>query len=357
MNPHRQELPAAPTPQHSPATERDEPAPEGNHSAGETTRTGPPGNDTAGLWLLKQPELPSGIAQVFAPAPDGLGGEKIAYTPSVYLHAEVRFSDRKSGITLSRQLHRVLDRQEALRRDPPFGKPLPEEECRSYQGEPREAARFAAVPEKLRERTLYSGLERAWEDYLYHHETLDLLYCPLVEEYSRPGESEAEFRLRLSVETREKRDAAVQELRGDFRKKLDASEEKILQAAQRLEKEKAQRGSAAVDSLMRMGTAVLGAFMGRKKLGITSMRRGSSAARGAGRAWKEHQDVEIAREKLEEMEKAATALEQELHAALEKLKENYQPANLPVEPYRVTPYKKDITTRKAGLLWRPQVLD
>jgi F0F1-type ATP synthase membrane subunit b/b' len=185
---------------------------------------------------------------------------------------------------------------------------------------------------------------------------LELFFCPLLEEYSRAGESEAEFRLRLSLETREKRDAAVLELRADFQKKLDAAEAKILKAEERVEREKAQRGSAAVDGLMRVGTALLGAFMGRRKMGVTSMRRGTSAARGAGRAWKEHQEVELAKEKVEELEAAHQQLEQQLSVALNELRAQFQAANLPVEPYRVEPYKKDISVRKAGLLWRPRVL-
>ena len=90
-------------------------------------------------------------------------------------------------------------------------------------------------------------------------------------------ESEREFRLRLMQASREKRDHGVEQLRAEYSPKLEAIQEKIRRAYERLEREQAQASRSSWDATISMGSSVLGALLGRKsvsKTGISSRCRG-----------------------------------------------------------------------------------
>ena len=66
----------------------------------------------------------------------------------------------------------------------------------------------------------YKQVEKDFAEWLYRNERADVLSCPALKEWSKLGESEADFRARLTLEAREARDAAVSELRDSAAKKM-----------------------------------------------------------------------------------------------------------------------------------------
>src|SRR5690606_21214553 len=97
-------------------------------------------------------------------------------------------------------------------------------------------------------------------------QTLSLWSCKALKAISEPTESEGEFRVRLSQQAREAREEEVGKLRKKYASKIATLEKRILAAEQRVEREKGQASRAAFDSVISIGSTLLGTLFGRKAL-------------------------------------------------------------------------------------------
>jgi len=122
----------------------------------------------------------------------------------------------------------------------------------------------------------------------------------------------------LDQQRRERRDAAMEKLRKKYAPKLLRAQEKARNAAQVVEREQGQARGAHVQTAVSVGATVFDALFGRK-VGRTTLGRGTTAARGAARAFEQQQDVARAKEDLAAAEQELARLEDELQAELGKL--------------------------------------
>jgi hypothetical protein len=127
--------------------------------------------------------------------------------------------------------------------------------------------------------------------------------------FSEPGDSQGERRAREAEAAREKRDREVEKLRQKYARKRDALEERIRRAIRKLEKERQQAHEQKLNTLVSVGSSLLGAFLGRRR--VTGPRI-STAGRQVGRAYKERQDVGRAQEDVEALERQLEELDREL---------------------------------------------
>ena len=168
---------------------------------------------------------------------------------------------------------------------------------------------------------------------------------------SRPGEPEADFRVRIGDRLREDKEAAVEKLADKFRAKKERLEKKLDSAYARLEKEQGDVSTRTTDTILSFGTAVLGAFLGRKKLSSTTMTRTASGIRKAGRIGKEKDDVRRAQEVAAGLEQELEELEAEQSRELEELADSFDPALVETESFAIKPRRRDIFDLKVCLLW------
>jgi len=85
---------------------------------------------------------------------------------------------------------------------------------------PTAGATFAEAPGNAlsaREHKRWTG---ALEDHVYRNVALELLSCPALKLTATPGMTEGEFRARVALALREKRDAAVEALRKKYASRL-----------------------------------------------------------------------------------------------------------------------------------------
>jgi len=101
-----------------------------------------------------------------------------------------------------------------------------------------------------------------------------------------------------------------------------------------------------------LGT-IAGMVFGKRKMSVTNIRRGGSAASSVGRARKQAQDVGRAEDKIEDLEAVIAELQQEMEAEIAELNEKFNPQSLEIEVEQVKPYKKDIDIVAVSLLWVP----
>ena len=102
-----------------------------------------------------------------------------------------------------------------------------------------------------------------------------------------------------------------------------------------------------------MGATILGAFLGRKAISVSTIGRGTTAARGAGRVLKETQDVGRARESAEAVKQAMADLDAQFKAEADALTAATDPLTERLETISLKPTRQNISVRLVTLAWAP----
>jgi hypothetical protein len=102
-----------------------------------------------------------------------------------------------------------------------------------------------------------------------------------------------------------------------------------------------------------LGATVLGAFLGRKKLGTGTIGRATSTARGVGRARKEAEDVARAEDNVETLQQKFADLDAEFQAEIASLSAAVDPQTAPLAILALRPKKTSIAVRNVALAWAP----
>jgi len=281
--------------------------------------------------------------------------EKAIFEPWLAARATVRFYNARRNIDETRDfnLRTYLDESfaeprwhEAQRFD------LVLEDCPDT---PPADSGFYGLPGVFTSLKNLKLFEKDFSDYLYQTQRLELLRAPSLKLESRPGESETDFGVRIADLLREQKEEATEKLLRSFKIKRDRLEAKLDRALAKTEKEKSDVSSKTTDTILSFGTAVLGAFLGRKAMSSSTMTRTASGIRKAGRLSKEKDDVRRAQEALEQVEEDIRNLDEEQGAALAELTERFDPATIVIETFSIKPRRSDIFNLELCLLWEMTV--
>jgi hypothetical protein len=212
---------------------------------------------------------------------------------------------------------------------------------------------YSELPTSILKAKAITTAEKDFGTWLYRTQKVDLLRSPSANQYSRLGETERDFRLRLRQEGRELRDRKIQELREKYTPKRKMLEERVRAAEEAVEREESDAKDKKFQSIINFGTTILTGVFGRRRITATSMGRAATAARGVSRSMKAGDEVERAEDKLEDREDELQALELELKTAVESLKNSIDPLTEPLEEIVVRPKKTECTVRQVSLVWLP----
>jgi len=211
-----------------------------------------------------------------------------------------------------------------------------------------ENAAFAELPESINESPEFTSLRDDLSDYLYHNSSVKLLYSPALETYSKPGETEREFRMRLQQIARERRDEEIDEINERFEEKIDRLEDKLRREEADLAQREADVSARKRETLVSVGESVVGMFLGRR-----SYRMASTALSKQRQAAKAKLQLEEAREDVTELEEDIQELEAELREDVEAARERWENALTDLDEYEVRPRRKDVQISLFGLAWAP----
>jgi hypothetical protein len=299
-----------------------------------------------------RPVLPPGVPQHFVPvrgrAP---AGTALVYRPAVLGAATIRFADAKAGVEQSEEVVMaapIADVAVPVSWEAAEAVDIPVADLETTPGE---AAEWAELPSAAAKAKSYEGWKRDLAACLHGQRRLELLRDPASGGVYRPGESERDFRVRIREESRAARDERVEALRKKYAAKLAALDERIRRAQQTEAREREQVSQQGVQAAISIGASILGAVLGRKAVSVGNIGRATTAARGAGRVFKERQDVSRAQETVAAVQQARTALEAELEAELAELEVRSEPDRL--ESVAIRPKKTDVRVRLCALAWTP----
>ena len=116
-----------------------------------------------------------------------------------------------------------------------------------------------------------------------------------------------------------------------------------------MEKEETDTKTATTESVLSLGATVLGAFLGRTRVGNLSS--GVIGLRRANRIFKEKKDVIFVRNQIEELIKEIKEIEGELNEKIEEISEKFDIDNYEIETLNLQPRKTDISNVYVSLLW------
>jgi hypothetical protein len=220
-------------------------------------------------------------------------------------------------------------------------------------GLPDPGAAFDSLPGPALRAASYAGWGKSFSAYLYEKARATVLVCDALATTSAPAESIGDFRARLALKARERRDGQMAELRQKYAANFALIEEQIRRAAERVEREKSQLSQQKLQTAISVGATILGAFLGRKAVSVSNIGRATTAMRTAGRIGRESGDVDRANEGVEVLNQRLADLHVQFDAEIAALAAPVDPATISVRSVEVTPRKSDISVEVA-LAWAPR---
>lgn len=304
--------------------------------------------------LSHAPAAPPGVSQYFLPAVRSAAAGALVYAPRVIGLADVTYDNARLKLHEQRRMMLLApvtgdavgvdwSRSESVALEPD-----------ELEAEPLPDARFEEPPAATSDAKSYGSWTKTLQTFLRTAAPLTLMRSPSLGLVSAADESERDFRIRLQTAAREKRDAEMEKLRGKYASKLATLDDRIRRAEQAVERERAQAKQRGLDSAVSVGSALLGALMGRG-LNRTAMTRVGTAARSVGRATREAGDIGRAQENVQALVASRTELAAELDEALRGIEASYDAQAEELETVEVRAKSTGIHLHAVGLAWLPQL--
>jgi hypothetical protein len=300
-----------------------------------------------------RPILPPGVREVFFPPRGPLPATgRVRYEPHVLGRAIVRYSLASAGIEEYRETICLAAAGTALGESaweaaevftqPPVIEPAPR------------PGSFTPLPPVLAGPRGYTSLATPLKGWLARTARLTAWKAPAIDAVSRPEESEGEFRSRIARQVREWRDAELEKVRTKQATKLATLSDRIERARQKVERERAEAQNKSMQTYVSIGSAVLGALLGRKKISSTTIGKAATSMRSASRATRQQADVAHAEEGLSSLEAKRRELEEEIEAELEQIRLDSAPERITLERLEIPARKTDTSIEEVVLAWVPR---
>ena len=298
-----------------------------------------------------RPALPAQARELFLQALPGSGA--VQYRFNLLGSAKLHFLDPHYGVDVWQTLQLLA--------------PLDNEGSDALWSEAREAAAlrtqatstplagasFTPPPARALRVESYAAWSKSLSAHLYETARTELLYCAALKLASAPGESEGDFRVRLGQRLRELRDTQLAALNSSYAPKLAALQERLQRAQARATREHSQATQQTLQTVVAVGSTILGALFGRRAASVGTVGRAATAIRSATRIGQERQDAAQADDSAGAVEQAMQQLQSDCDHALNALKAQLDPAAIVLQPVQIAARKSDIAVGELAVGWLP----
>ncbi len=292
---------------------------------------------------------PRGVMVYFLEA-SGAGSGRY-YAPALIGRLDVHYSHARHGVDITQSITLA-----ALFEDGPV--PLDWDnaiplDAASFADTPMEHAGYAVLPAAAQKASSYGKWQKDLLRWVRQHRPLPLFRSRQLKLTSHPGESEGAFRARLSQAAREARDIAVGKLRRKYADRFSRLEDRLMRAEQAVAREQDQVTARTAQTAVSFGSAILGAFLGRKVVSASSASRMGTAIQSASRIRKEKMDVVRAKERADAVREKLAELDRKLADDIDAVDMRTDPGAVELETVAVKAKSADITLELFGLAWIP----
>ena len=196
-------------------------------------------------------------------------------------------------------------------------------------------------------------LERDFADYVYRNFKLTLYKNDTLKISSKQYESLDDFKIRIQDRLNEQIDEKIENLKQKFEKENTLLEQKISKLFEKLKKEEQDSISATTNSIISIGTSILGAFFGKSsKTAIVS--KVATSSRGVSKALKERSDIKTVQGEIDALQSLQDGLEEKLKIEIEKINDEFNISKYTIDEFFIKPKRTDIYDIKIELLWQEQ---
>ena len=229
------------------------------------------------------------------------------------------------------------------------------------KSEPELAAKFDEIAPVFLDSRSYPMWTEDFITWLCNAKKLKLLNYEATGDYSKPRETERDFRIRLAQSAREQRDRAAEALKLKYMPYLAQLNERLKQSQQVFVHESQAERDHKVQSALSLGTNILGEYMGRKaadwathrNLDVSGIAHRTGATKPLERSAKDERDVQQATETIESLSEQMDDLNLEFGVAMADLERKFDPLQAPLLEITIAVAKANVSVPILGLAWAP----
>jgi hypothetical protein len=320
---------------------------EGLHSAGKAAPAQRPAAKPT-----TAPVLEPGVKQRWL-ASSSIDGDAAVYVPEVAATVDVIYTNAKLKVDTTQRFTLSTELSES---DPNPDWSAAEEYLSDNidtADKPPAQASYADCPGTLTRAAKHKAWQKNLSLWVRKERPLTLLKSAVLKAVSEAGESERDFRIRLQQLGNEQRDLKAGKLRAAYEKKVTRLEDRLMRAEQAIERESEEATQSKVDAAISVGTALLGALLGRKRVSTTTVGRAGTAARSAGRARRQSSDVKRAEERADAVAAELEILKLDFEDEVAALADAYDAQSDELTEILVRARSTNIQVRWLGILWHP----
>jgi hypothetical protein len=294
----------------------------------------------------ERPILPPDIHQYFMPMTEEkpTGQNPPVYQPMILGAAEVHFANAKARIDFTKDMVFLT---------PVTNDPVPVDWDKAKEASvnisdlktvPLEGAQYSELSPAASSSKNYSLWQRDFAAWLVNNQKVELLRSPSSGEYSKPGETERDFRVRLQLSSREERDKFADELQKKYDSRFSRLDERIGRAKLVVSQQSVQAREQKFDVVGSIGSALLGSFLGGRRKSVT---------RSISRSFKEDRDVKSAKDTLHTIQDQREELEKQFQAEISDREKKTDPLTENLDKVLISPTRNDVSVRLVALTWVP----
>jgi DNA helicase HerA-like ATPase len=210
---------------------------------------------------------------------------------------------------------------------------------------------FCNLPAFLQNSNKIKLMQKDFINRVYKNSQLTLYKNNQLKIISKQNETLTEFKIRLKDKLNEKTDLDIEELQEKYIKEKSKLQDKLNRLYIKLEKEKDQASSKTTDTLISIGTSILGAFFGRSAFTKTNMTKAANSAKNVSKVLKERKDIEFVEIEIEEINTDISNLKEKLEDEIFNIKTQNDIVNFEIEEVTIKLRRKDIYNVELSILW------
>jgi hypothetical protein len=296
---------------------------------------------------LEKPVVPPDVRQYFVPVDENKRKNVTAtYQPMILGAAKVRFVDAKARIDTTKDVVFLT----SIGNDPvPVDWDNSTEsniEVSDLGSAPLNGVPFSALPPAAAIARNYGAWEKDFSNWLFRTQKLQLLKSENLNAFSRPEETERDFRIRLQQTAREQRDQQVEKLRKKYSSNFARLDERIRRAQTTFEKQKTEVTGQKYEAAVSFGATLLGSLLGRRTGGSATR-----TAREISRSMKETKEKEGAEANLKTLQTERANLDAQFQSEVNLLETKTDPLAENFTKTSITPVKANVSVRLVTLVW------
>lgn len=208
----------------------------------------------------KQPSLPPEIPQFYLPVRGATpAGGTLIYQPGVLAAATVNFVNSDTGAATSSKVRRIAQAPESALAVNWDAGTVVESPLEDMDRQPYPGATFTPLPAAMAKLTSYRSWASDFSAWTYRTQATQVFRSPGFKLTSNPDETEREFRARLQLATREKRDELTEKIRTKYAAKTATLQQQLLRAGHAVRREEEQAKNRKMQTAISFGATLLGA--------------------------------------------------------------------------------------------------